>query len=133
MADVLSQSQIDDLLKSINTGGEKAIEEIEVHKSEKKIKPYDFKMPKKFTKERMRVLDRIFEIYSRLLSSYFTGLLRLYCKVGVLQIEEQRYYEFNVITSYSIHYTKLYELRIYLQKFVIRLKKLIVVRLVKMM
>ena len=30
MADVLSQSQIDDLLKSINTGGEKVIEEIEV-------------------------------------------------------------------------------------------------------
>ena len=28
MADVLSQSQIDDLLKSFSTGGEKAIEEI---------------------------------------------------------------------------------------------------------
>jgi len=95
MADVLSQNQIDDLLKSINTGGEKAIEEIEIHKTEKKSKPYDFKMPKKFTKERLRIIDRIFEIYSRLLSSYFTGLLRLYCKVSVLQIEEQRYYEFN--------------------------------------
>jgi len=95
MADVLSQSQIDDLLKSINTGGEKVIEEIEVQKNEKKTKVYDFKMPKKFTKERMRIIDRIFEIYSRLLSSYFTGLLRLYCKVNVLQIEEQRYYEFN--------------------------------------
>lgn len=95
MADVLSQSQIDDLLNSINTGGEKAIEEIETQTQEKKTKVYDFRMPKKFTKERLRILDRIFEIYSRLLSSYFTGLLRLYCKVNVLQIEEQRYYEFN--------------------------------------
>ncbi len=95
MAEVLSQSQIDELLNSINSGGEKVIEEIEEQKSERKSKPYDFRMPKKFTKERLRILDRIFENYARLLSSYFTGLLRLYCKVNVLQIEEQRYYEFN--------------------------------------
>lgn len=103
MADVLSQSQIDDLLKSFSTGGEKVIEEIEIKKDEKKTKAYDFKMPKKFTKERLRVIDRIFENYSRLLSSYFTGLLRLYCKVNVLQIEEQRYYEFsNALPEYVL-------------------------------
>lgn len=103
MADVLSQSQIDDLLRSINTGGDKAIEEIEVQTTEKKLKPYDFRMPKKFTKERLRVLDRIFENYARLLSSYFTGLLRMYCKVNVLQIEEQRYYEYsNALPEYII-------------------------------
>jgi len=95
MADVLSQNQIDELLNSFSTGGEKAIEEIAEQSMEKKLKVYDFRMPKKFTKERLRVLDRIFENYSRLLSSYFTGLLRLYCKVSVIQIEEQRYYEFN--------------------------------------
>ena len=95
MAEVLSQNQIDDLLNSFSTGGEKAIEEIAEQNMEKKLKVYDFRMPKKFTKERLRVLDRIFENYSRLLSSYFTGLLRLYCKVSVVQIEEQRYYEFN--------------------------------------
>lgn len=95
MADVLSQSQIDDLLNSIVTGGDKALDDIAEQHSEKKVKPYDFKMPKKFTKERLKLLDRIFESYARQLSSYFTGLLRLYCRVNVLQIEEQRYYEFN--------------------------------------
>ena len=95
MADVLSQSLIDDLLRSFSDNAGKAIEEIESQQLEKKVKPYDFRMPKKFTKERLRVIDRIFENYSRLLSSYFTGLLRLYCKVNVLQIEEQRYSEFN--------------------------------------
>lgn len=95
MADVLSQSQIDELLNSFSTGGEKAIEEIAEQAMEKKLKVYDFRMPKKFTKEKLRILDRIFENYARLLSSYFTGLLRLYCKVSVIQIEEQRYYEFN--------------------------------------
>ena len=103
MAEVLSQNQIDDLLKSFSTDGDKVIEEIEHQNQEKKTKAYDFRMPKKFTKERLRVLDRIFENYSRLLSSYLTGLLRLYCKVNVLQIEEQRYREFsNALPEYVL-------------------------------
>ncbi|MBP1546432.1 MAG: flagellar motor switch protein FliM [Oscillospiraceae bacterium] len=95
MADVLSQKQIDELLNSFNTQGSKAFEEIEEQGSEKKIKNYDFKSPKKFTKEQLKVIDSIFENYSRVLSSYLTGLMRLYCRVEVMQIEEQRYYEFN--------------------------------------
>ncbi|MBQ5331886.1 MAG: flagellar motor switch protein FliM [Oscillospiraceae bacterium] len=95
MADVLSQKQIDELLNSFNTQGSKAFEEIEEQGSEKKVKSYDFKTPKKFTKEQLKVIDSIFENYSRVLSSYLTGLMRLYCRVEVMQIEEQRYYEFN--------------------------------------
>ena len=95
MADVLSQSQIDALLNSFSAEGTKALDEIEEQASEKKVKNYDFKMPKKFTKEQLKVIDGIFENYSRVLSSYLTGLLRVYCKVEVLQIEEQLYYEFN--------------------------------------
>ena len=95
LADVLSQKQIDELLNSFNTQGSKAFEEIEEQVSEKKIKNYDFKSPKKFTKEQLKVIDSIFENYSRVLSSYLTGLMRLYCRVEVMQIEEQRYYEFN--------------------------------------
>ncbi|MGN0675048.1 MAG: flagellar motor switch protein FliM [Oscillospiraceae bacterium] len=95
MADVLSQSQIDALLNSFSSEGSKAFEEIEEQAKEQKIKNYDFKMPKKFTKEQLKVIDGIFENYSRVLSSYLTGLMRIYCKVEVLQIEEQLYYEFN--------------------------------------
>lgn len=95
MADVLSQSQIDALLNSFSAEGAKALDEIEEQANEKKIKNYDFKMPKKFTKEQLKVIDGIFENYARVLSSYLTGLMRVYCKVEVLQIEEQLYYEFN--------------------------------------
>lgn len=95
MADVLSQSQIDALLNSFSSEGSKALDEIEEQASEKKVKNYDFKMPKKFTKEQLKVIDSIFENYSRVLSSYLTGLMRVYCKVEVLQIEEQLYHEFN--------------------------------------
>lgn len=95
MADVLSQSQIDDLLNSFSAVGTKAFDQIEEQQSDKKAKVYDFRTPKKFTKEKLKVIDSIFEIYSRLLSSYLTSLMRLYCKVNVLQIEEQKYNEFN--------------------------------------
>ena len=95
MADVLSQSQIDALLNSFSSEGTKAFEEIEEQSKEQKIKNYDFKMPKKFTKEQLKVIDGIFENYARMLSSFLTGLMRIYCKVEVLQIEEQLYYEFN--------------------------------------
>lgn len=95
MADVLSQSQIDALLNSFSSEGTKAFEEIEEHANEQKVKNYDFKMPKKFTKEQLKIIDGIFENYARVLSSYLTGLMRIFCKVEVLQIEEQLYYEFN--------------------------------------
>ena len=62
MADVLSQKQIDELLNSFNQQGDKAFEEIE--ENTEKIKVYDFKMPKKFTKEQLKVIENIFENYS---------------------------------------------------------------------
>ncbi len=91
MAETLTQEQIDALLNSAMSG------EV-VEKSEDKgpdAKLYDFRAPKKFTKERIKILDGIFDNYARLLSSYLTGLLRLYCKVNLASIEEQRYFEFN--------------------------------------
>jgi flagellar motor switch protein FliM len=94
LADALSQSQIDELLKNISSG-EESIEHITEEAAAKKIKVYDFRMPKKFTKEQINVIENIFESYGRVVSSYFTSLLRQYCKVEITQIEEQRYFEFN--------------------------------------
>ncbi len=91
MAETLTQEQIDALLNSALSGG------IISTSDEPKVpvKDYDFRAPKKFTKERIKILDSIFDNYARLLSSYLTGLLRLYCKVSLASIEEQRYFEFN--------------------------------------
>lgn len=89
--DVLTQAQIDEMLKSVAMGTEPVVTQAE----EVKVKEYDFRAPKKFTKEQIKVLESIFENYARLLSSYLTGMLRLYSKVTLLNIEEQRYSEFN--------------------------------------
>ena len=91
MAESLTQEQIDEMLKNVAAG----VAPVVSQKEEEKVKDYDFRAPKKFTKEQIKVLDGIFENYARLLSSYFTGLLRLYCRVSLVNIEEQRYSEFN--------------------------------------
>ncbi|MFV0498330.1 MAG: flagellar motor switch protein FliM [Candidatus Fimivivens sp.] len=91
MPDILSQSQIDTLLKGMSNGNI----EVKNENSEKRIKEYDFYSPKKFTKEQLRNVDSIHENLARLLSSYFSGSMRINSEVNLLQVEEQRYYEFN--------------------------------------
>lgn len=92
MAEVLSQNQIDALLKSINSG---ETVEREDGGDENNVKVYDFYSPKKFTKEQLRTVDSLHENMSRLVASYFSGILRVFSEVTVLQVEEQRYYEYN--------------------------------------
>ena len=91
MAETLTQEQIDALLNSAMSG--EVVEASDDKGPDAKL--YDFRAPKKFTKERLMILDGIFDNYARLLSSYLSGLLRLYCKVSLASIEEQRYFEFN--------------------------------------
>lgn len=93
MADILSQSQIDMLLSSLSEG---SIEDVELaSQEEKQYKKYDFRSPKHFTREQLRLLSSIYENYARILSSYATGALQTYCLVEIAGIEEQQYYEFN--------------------------------------
>lgn len=103
MADVLSQSQIDELLKNLGGADEKTLENMTDNLNEKQVKVYDFKAPKKFTKEQFKSIRNLYESFSKNLSSYLTSLTRFYCRVEVLQIEEQHYYEFNnALPDYTI-------------------------------
>jgi flagellar motor switch protein FliM len=92
VAENLSQSQIDDLLKKMQSG--KKVEQ-EIEEPKVKVKEYDFSSPKKFTKDQLKSLSNLYETFSRVTASYFTGILRDICEVNVVQIEEQRYNEFN--------------------------------------
>lgn len=99
MADTLTQEQIDAMLSSVLSGGDTA--SLDTHEEKEEIKEYDFRTPKKFTKEQIKILERIFENYSRHLSSYITGLLRLYCKVSLASIEDDDIEESNAILQLS--------------------------------
>ena len=61
MGDVLSQSEIDNLLNALSSG-ELDVEEIK-DTNEKQVKEYDFARPSKFSKEHLRTLEIIFEHY----------------------------------------------------------------------
>lgn len=91
MAETLSQSQIDELLNRMKSGGVAETKEPEPDP----VKEYDFTSPKKFTRDQIKSLNSLYENYARLLSSYLGSILHATCEVEVAQIEEQRYFEFN--------------------------------------
>ena len=102
MADVLSQSEIDALLNSMLSGGD-AAKPSEEEAPEKKYRKYDFSSPKKFTKDRIKMLGGIYENYTRVINTRINARLRANCEISVESIEEQRYYEFsNALTEADV-------------------------------
>ncbi|MGN0368578.1 MAG: flagellar motor switch protein FliM [Wujia sp.] len=93
MADVLSQNEIDALLKQLSTG-EIDADDFEDSQSVK-VKEYDFSRPAKFSKEHLRTLEIIFEHYGRLLSSNLPAYLRKNVQVEVMNSEAVTYSEFS--------------------------------------
>ncbi|MBP5332000.1 MAG: flagellar motor switch protein FliM [Lachnospiraceae bacterium] len=93
MGDVLSQSEIDNLLAALSSG---ELDAEEMKESDTKvIKNYDFNRPSKFSKEHLRTLEIIFEHYSRLLSTSLPVYLRKNVQVEVINSEAQVYSEFS--------------------------------------
>lgn len=93
MADVLSQSQIDALLNSMQNAEAESVAE-ESKKPKQKYRKYDFYSPKKYTKDKLKMLHSIYDNYARIATSQINGLFRVASEVEVLGVEEQRYYEF---------------------------------------
>ncbi|MCM1178738.1 MAG: flagellar motor switch protein FliM [Clostridium sp.] len=93
MADVLSQNEIDALLKQLSSG-ELDVEEMNDDPAVK-IKEYDFARPAKFSKEHLRTLEIIFEHFGRLVSSNFPAYLRKNVQIDVMNSEAVTYSEFS--------------------------------------
>lgn len=93
MSDVLSQSEIDNLLQALSSG-ELDADEIKAS-GEKQVKNYDFARPSKFSKEHLRTLEIIFEHYGRLLSTNLPAYLRKNIQVEVMNSEAVTYMEFS--------------------------------------
>lgn len=94
MGDILSQNEIDDLLKALSTG------EIDAHKiqtntQEKKIKNHDFRRASKFAKDHIKTLNIIYDNYARLVTNFLTGYLRTLVQVDVVTVEAMPYSDFS--------------------------------------
>ena len=95
MAEVLSQNQIDMLLAAMNSGDDSEKTKSKENLPEMRYRKYDFYSPKKFTKDKLRLLQDVFEKYARIVVSQVNSMFRFGCEIQVSTIEEQRYYEFS--------------------------------------
>jgi len=93
MPDVLSQDEIDNLLKALSSG-ELDVEEMK-GTDEKQVKNYDFARPSKFSKEHLRTLEIIFEHFGRLLATNLPAYLRKSVDVDIVNSEVVIYSEFS--------------------------------------
>jgi flagellar motor switch protein FliM len=94
MGDILSQHEIDELLKALSTGEINA-SEIQTTSIEKKIKVHDFKRASKFAKDHIKALNIIYDNYARLLTNFLTGYLRTLVQVDVVTVEALPYSDFS--------------------------------------
>lgn len=92
MGEVLSQSEIDNLLAALSTG-ELDVDQMQ-ETGDKQIKNYDFNRPAKFSKEHLRTLEIIYEHYGRLLSTNLPVYLRKNVQVSVASSEAVTFSEF---------------------------------------
>ena len=93
MGDILSQEEIDKLLKAFNNG---ELDETDLKETkEKQVKNYDFSRPSKFSNEHLRTLEIVFEHYCRLLSTHLPAYLRVSVQAEVVQSEAVIYSEFS--------------------------------------
>lgn len=92
MGEVLSQSEIDNLLAALSNG-ELDVDQMQ-ESGDRQVKDYDFKRPTKFSKEHLRTLEIIYEHYGRLLSTNLPVYLRKNIQVSVESSETVIFSEF---------------------------------------
>ena len=100
MAEILSQSEIDELLRSLSEGNVDAVAEAAADDREKPILLYDFARPQKINKEQQRTLEIMYDSYCRSLGSFLSGYLRTNVQIHVLSAEQVAFNEFsNALTN----------------------------------
>ena len=95
MSEILSQSEIDELLNTLMAGDAAPDTDGSAGSSSSKVKEYDFRTANRFPKEQMRTFHVVFETFSQLFSNRLSSVLRVSCECEILSIEECSYSEFN--------------------------------------
>jgi flagellar motor switch protein FliM len=91
--EVLSQSEIDELLSALTAGVD--VPEAEQSAEDESVREYNFRTANKFPKEQIKTLSIIFETFTHLLANHLTGLLRTHCDISLVSIEEQTFGEYS--------------------------------------
>ncbi len=92
MKDVLSQSEIDNLISALGSGEMESEDSIQENLDE--VKTYDFKRPNKYSKEQIRTLQIIHENFARTLGNFLSAYVRNVIKIEVASLSQVSYGEF---------------------------------------
>ncbi|MDD2401316.1 MAG: flagellar motor switch protein FliM [Clostridia bacterium] len=93
MSEILSQSEIDELLSAMQSG-EVDVEAIKNEEVSKKIRVYDFRRPDKFSKDQLNTIEVMYENFCRLFSTLLSGMLRTRVITKVVSVDQVTYEEF---------------------------------------
>jgi len=93
LGDILSQNEIDELLKALNAG-ELDVNKIHSSTQERKITTHNFRRPSKFAKDHLKTLNMIYDNYARLVTNFLTGYLRTLVQVDMATVETLAYNDF---------------------------------------
>jgi flagellar motor switch protein FliM len=91
--EILSQREIDDLLLELSDR-DAALETSKLNQPEKNVKEYDFKRALRFSKDQIRSLTRIYDNFSRLLTTLYSAHLRAYTNFSVVSADQIPYDEY---------------------------------------
>jgi flagellar motor switch protein FliM len=90
---VLSQQEIDALLKALNTG-EIDADSIKAEEEKEKVRTYDFRRPIKLSKEYINTLYMIFENFSKIAGNLLSTQVRTNVNIKVGAVEQISFDEF---------------------------------------
>lgn len=93
MSEVLSQSEIDALLSALTSGEVKA-EDIRDAGQTARVRNYDFRRAMRFSKDHIRIISRIHDHFSRLMTTHLSGQLRSMVQLQVESVDQVPYEEF---------------------------------------
>ena len=94
MGDILSQSEIDDILKQLAEGGEET-ETQQNPDADRKVRLFDFRRPSKFSKDQLKTINIIHDNFSRLGTNFLTAYLRTLVQINVIAIDALPYGDFS--------------------------------------
>lgn len=95
MAELLSQSEIDQLLNNVKSG----FDENKTQSKQKEIIPYDFRLPNRISKNQLRTLRNVHEVFAEGLASFFVSKLQTIVNVNVTSVDQIYYSEYVLSVS----------------------------------
>jgi len=90
MDDMLSSKEIDDLLEFISTGEA----DTGCDRQKKSVRDYDFRRPDKFSRDQIRTVQMMHEIFARLTAAFLSKKLSVPAGVHVASVDQCTYAEF---------------------------------------